>query len=256
MIYEQPGKPGSKVTFKPRYENFINGKWVAPKNGKYVENIAPAIGKPFCQVPSSSVEDVELALDAAHAAFPTWSKTSPVERAAILNKNADRIEANFEMLAVAEAWDKGKVIREVLDGDIPLAIDTFRYYAACIRTQTSDISELDHETVCYHFHEPLGVVAAIIPWNFSLDMAAWKLGPALAAGDCVILKPASLTPASVLVFVELIADLLPPGVLNVINGPGAEIGRALVTSPRIAKAALTGDSVGFLYINNGIEISL
>jgi len=242
MIYEQPGKPGSKVTFKPRYENFINGKWVAPKNGKYVENIAPAIGKPFCQVPSSSVEDVELALDAAHAAFPAWSKTSPVERAAILNKIADRIEANFEMLAVAEAWDKGKVIREVLDGDIPLAIDTFRYYAACIRTQTSDISELDHETVCYHFHEPLGVVAAIIPWNFSLDMAAWKLGPALAAGDCVILKPASLTPASVLVFVELIADLLPPGVLNVINGPGAEIGRALVTSPRIAKAALTGET--------------
>ncbi len=242
MIYAQPGQPGSKVTFKPRYENFINGQWVAPTTGKYTDNIAPAIGKPFCQFPHSGVEDVELALDAAHAALPAWKKTSPVERAAILNKIADRIDANLELLALAETWDKGKPIRETLNGDIPTASDTYRYYAACIRTQTSDISPLNAETVCYHFHEPLGVVAAIIPWNFSLDMAAWKLGPALAAGNCVVLKPASLTPVSVLVFAELIADLLPPGVLNILNGPGADIGKALATNPRIAKVALTGET--------------
>ena len=242
MIYEQPGRPGSKITFKPRYDNFINGKWVAPVKGEYTDNIAPAIGKPFCEVPLSTVEDVEMAVEAAWNAKAAWGKTSAKERAAILNAIADRLEKNYDLMAVAESWDKGKVIREVLNGDMPLAIDTFRYYAACIRTQTSEIAELDADTVCYHYHEPRGVVGAIIPWNFSLDMAAWKLGPALAAGNTVILKPASLTPVSVLVFAELIADLLPPGVLNVLNGPGSEIGRALATHPRVAKVALTGET--------------
>ncbi len=242
MIYAQPGKPDCKYTFKSRYENFINGKWVPPLTGRYSENIAPAIGKPFCEVPSSGVADVEAALDAAHAAKDAWGRVAPAERAVILNKIADRIEANAECLAIAESWDKGKVMREVISGDIPLAIDTFRYYAACTRTAEGHISEIDHDTVCYHFHEPLGVVAAIIPWNFSMDMAAWKLGPALAAGNCVALKPASLTPFSVLVLTEIIGDLLPPGVLNVLNGPGAEIGRALATNPRVAKVALTGET--------------
>lgn len=242
MIYEQPGRPGSKITFKPRYDNFINGKWVAPLNGEYTDNIAPATGKPFCQVPLSTVEDVEMAVDAAWAAKDAWGKTSAKERAEILNAIADRLEQNREMMAVAESWDKGKVMREVLAGDMGLAIDTFRYYAACIRTQTGEISELDANTVCYHFHEPRGVIGAIIPWNFSLDMAAWKLGPALGAGNTVVLKPASLTPVSVLVFAELIADLLPPGVLNIVNGPGPEVGKALATHPRVSKVALTGET--------------
>jgi aldehyde dehydrogenase len=208
MIYAQPGQTGSKMTFKKRYDNFINGEWVAPFKGKYTKNIAPATGKPFCEVPCSSIADLDLALDAAHAAREGWGKTPVKERAAIMNRIADRIEENTELLALAEAWDKGKVIKDVLSGDIPGTVDTYRYFAACIRAQTGEVAELDHETVCCHFREPLGVVGAIIPWNYSLLMAGWKLGPALAAGNCVILKPASLTPASVLVFAELIADLL------------------------------------------------
>jgi len=242
VIYEQPGRPGSKITFKPRYENFINGKWVAPLKGEYTDDIAPAIGKPFCQVPLSSAEDVQIAVDAAWAAKDAWGKTSVKERAAILNAIADRVEQNSDMLAVAECWDKGKAIREVVGGDIPTVADAFRYYAACIRTQTGEISELDANTVCYHFHEPRGVIGAIIPWNFALNMASWKLGPALGAGNTVVLKPASLTPVSVLVFAELIADLLPPGVLNIVNGPGPEVGKALATHPRVSKVALTGET--------------
>jgi aldehyde dehydrogenase len=242
MIYAQPGQQDCKITFKTRYENFINGDWVAPTKGQYVDNIAPAIGKPFCQVPCSSVDDIDAALDAAYAAKSAWARTSPADRSVILMKIADRLQDNLELLAVAEAWDKGKVIRDTLAGDIPGVIDTFRYFATCIRTQSSDISRIDENTVCYHFHEPLGVVAAIVPWNFPLVTMAWKVAPALAAGNCVVLKPASLTPVSALVFAELIADLLPPGVLNIVNGPGAEIGKALATSPRVGMVSLTGET--------------
>ncbi len=210
MIYAQPGQQGSKVAFKKRYENFIGGEWVAPVNGQYFENVTPVTGRSFCEVARSTAEDIELALDAAHAAKEAWGKTSVTERALILNKIADRMEANLELLAVAETWDNGKPVRETLAADMPLAIDHFRYFAGSIRAQEGMLGELDNDTVAYHFHEPLGVVGQIIPWNFPLLMATWKIAPALAAGNCIVLKPAEQTPASIMVLMELIGHLLPP----------------------------------------------
>lgn len=228
--------------FKPQYENFIGGKWVAPIKGTYSDNKSPINGKTLCKVPLSSEEDIELALDAAHKARQKWGETSPAERSNILLKIADRIEANLEKIAYAETWDNGKAIRETLNADIPLAVDHFRYFAGCIRAQEGSICEIDNDTVAYHFHEPLGVVGQIIPWNFPILMAAWKLAPALAAGNCVVLKPASPTPASILVLFDVIADLLPEGVVNIVNGSGGKIGKALATNPRIAKVAFTGST--------------
>ena len=242
MIYAQPGKDGSVVSFKSRYENYIGGEWVAPVKGQYFENITPVTGNVICEIPRSSAEDIDLALDAAHKAAPAWGRTSPTERSNILLKIADRIEANLEKLAVAETWDNGKAVRETLNADIPLAADHFRYFAGCLRAQEGHMGEIDHNTVAYHFHEPLGVVGQIIPWNFPLLMAAWKLGPCLAAGNCTVLKPAEQTPASILVLMEIIGDLLPPGVLNIVNGYGPEAGQALATSKRIAKIAFTGST--------------
>ncbi|MCR8962776.1 aldehyde dehydrogenase family protein [Brevibacillus halotolerans] len=242
MIYANPNQSGAKVAFKSRYDNYIGGKWVAPTHGEYFENVTPITGKVFCEIARSSAEDIELALDAAHAAKEAWGRTSPAERANILNKIADRIEANLEMLAVAETWENGKPVRETLAADIPLGVDHFRYFAGCLRSQESSISQIDHDTVAYHFHEPLGVVGQIIPWNFPLLMAIWKLAPALAAGNCVVLKPAEQTPASILVLMELIGDLLPPGVVNVVNGFGLEAGKPLASSNRIAKVAFTGET--------------
>lgn len=235
-------KLGIKNPFKQRYDNFIGGKFVAPVKGEYFENVSPIIGKAFCEIARSSAEDVELALDAAHAAKKAWGKTSPAERANILNKIADRMEANLELIATAETIDNGKPIRETMAADIPLAIDHFRYFAGCIRAQEGSVCEIDSETYAYHFHEPLGVVGQIIPWNFPILMAVWKLAPALAAGNCVVLKPAEQTPASIMVLVELIGDLLPPGVLNVVNGFGLECGKPLASSKRIAKIAFTGET--------------
>ena len=241
-IYAPPGTEGSKVTVEPRYGHFIGGNWVEPKKGEYFENISPVTGRPFTEVGRGTAEDIDAALDAAHAAAPAWGKTSVAERANILNKIADRIEQNLEMLAVGETWDNGKPIRETMAADIPLAIDHFRYFASCIRAQEGSIGEIDHDTVAYHFHEPLGVVGQIIPWNFPLLMATWKLAPALAAGNCVVLKPAEQTPASILLWAELVGDLLPPGVLNIVNGFGIEAGKPLATSPRVAKIAFTGST--------------
>src|SRR6218665_855167 len=228
--------------FKKRYDNFIGGKWVPPVKGQYFENITPVTGKVCCEVARSGAEDIELALDAAHAAKEAWGRTSVTERSNILNKMADRIEANLEKLAAVETWDNGKPIRETKAADIALAVDHLRYFAACIRAQEGTISEIDSDTIAYHFHEPLGVVGQIIPWNFPILMAAWKLAPALAAGNCVVLKPAEQTPASILVVAELIQDLLPPGVLNIVNGTGIEAGAPLAKSPRIAKIAFTGST--------------
>lgn len=242
MRYIDPNQPGSKVQFKSQYENFIDGQWVAPVKGEYFENISPVDGKVFTKIPRSSAEDIELALDAAHKAKTQWNKASPTTRSNLLLKIADRLEANLEMLAVAETWDNGKPVRETLAADIPLAIDHFRYFAGCIRAQEGGISEIDEDTIAYHFHEPLGVVGQIIPWNFPILMAAWKLAPALAAGNCIVLKPAEQTPVSILVLVELIQDLLPAGVLNIVNGYGVEVGRPLATNPRIAKIAFTGST--------------
>ncbi|MDA8145710.1 MAG: aldehyde dehydrogenase family protein [Thermaerobacter sp.] len=243
MLYAAPGQPGSKVKFQRRYQNFIGGEWVPPAKGMYFENPSPVNGKTFCEVPRSTADDIERALDAAHAAKDAWGKTAVAERALLLNRVADRMEQNLELLAVAEAWDNGKPIRETLAADLPLAVDHFRYFAGAIRAQEGTLSELDHDTVAYHFHEPLGVVGQIIPWNFPLLMAAWKVAPALAAGNCVVLKPAEQTPAGILVLLELIADLLPPGVLNVVNGFGVEAGKPLASNPRIQKIAFTGETV-------------
>ena len=254
MRYIDPNQPDSKVQFKAQYENFIGGQWVAPVRGEYFENLSPVDGKVFTKIPRSSVEDIELALDAAHKAKAEWNKSSPTVRSNILLKIADRMEANLEMLAVAETWDNGKPVRETLAADIPLAIDHFRYFAGCIRAQEGGISEIDDDTIAYHFHEPLGVVGQIIPWNFPILMAAWKLAPALAAGNCVVLKPAEQTPASILLVLELIQDILPAGVLNVVNGYGAEVGRPLATNPRIAKIAFTGSTqVGQLIMQYATE---
>lgn len=242
MLYIAPNQPDSKIKFKSCYGNFIGGNWVAPVKGQYFDNVSPVNGEVFCQIPRSSSEDIELAMDAAHAAKAAWGKTSVTVRSNILLKIADRLEANLEILAIAETWDNGKPIRETLAADMPLAIDHFRYFAGCIRAQEGSIGEIDENTVAYHFHEPLGVVGQIIPWNFPLLMAAWKLAPALAAGNCVVMKPAEQTPASILVMMELIGDLLPAGVVNIVNGYGAEAGQALASSPRIAKISFTGST--------------
>ncbi|WP_127356901.1 aldehyde dehydrogenase [Actinacidiphila soli] len=242
MVYAQPGTEGSIVSFRPRYDNFIGGDWVAPVDGQYFDNPSPVNGKVLCQVARSQAADVQLALDAAHAAAGQWSRTSTTERANILNKIANRIEENLEKIAVAETWENGKPVRETLAADLPLAIDHFRYFAGAIRAQEGSIAEIDADTVAYHFHEPLGVVGQIIPWNFPILMAVWKLAPALAAGNCVVIKPAEQTPASLLLVMELIADLLPPGVINVVNGFGVEAGKPLASSPRVAKVAFTGET--------------
>ncbi|MFT4084043.1 MAG: aldehyde dehydrogenase family protein [Nocardioides sp.] len=241
-VYAQPGTDGSVVSYQSRYENWIGGQWVPPVKGQYFENVSPVTGKVFCEVARSTAEDVELALDAAHAAAPAWGKTSVAERAGILNKIADRIEANLEMLAVGETWDNGKPVRETLAADLPLAVDHFRYFAGAIRAQEGALSEIDEDLVAYHFHEPLGVVGQIIPWNFPLLMATWKLAPALAAGNAVVLKPAEQTPASIMLLVDLIGDLLPAGVINVVNGFGVEAGKPLASSSRIRKIAFTGET--------------
>jgi aldehyde dehydrogenase len=241
-VYSAPGQSDSPVTVDSRYENFIGGDWVAPSKGDYFENPSPVTGRNFTEIARSTGEDVDLALDAAHGAKRAWGKTSVAERAVILNKIADRIEENLEMLAIAETWDNGKSVRESLAADLPLAVDHFRYFAGAIRAQEGGISEIDGDTVAYHLHEPLGVVGQIIPWNFPLLMAIWKLAPALAAGNCVVLKPAEQTPWSILKLMELIGDLLPPGVLNVVNGFGFEAGKPLASSNRIAKIAFTGET--------------
>jgi aldehyde dehydrogenase len=230
------------VTFKKRYSNYIGGRWVPPVKGQYFENVTPVTGHALCEIPRSGGEDIEMALDAAHAAKVKWGKTSGAERAVILNKIADCLEANLPYLATVETWDNGKPIRETTAADLPLAIDHFRYFAGCVRSQEGSIAEIDDDTVAYHYHEPLGVVAQIIPWNFPLLMATWKLAPALAAGNCVVLKPAEQTPASILVALEIIGDLLPPGVLNVVNGFGVEAGKPLASSRRVAKVAFTGET--------------
>ena len=228
--------------FKSRYDNFIGGKFVAPVKGRYFDNITPITGAKVCEVARSSAEDVELALDAAHAAKEAWGRTPPADRSNILLRIADRIEANLDLIATAETWDNGKPIRETTAADIPLSVDHFRYFAGVLRAQEGSMSEIDDDTVAYHFHEPLGVVGQIIPWNFSVLMAAWKLAPALAAGNCVVLKPAEQTPAAIMVLIEVIADLLPDGVLNVVNGMGPEVGGPLAESSRIAKIAFTGST--------------
>ncbi|MGA2012953.1 MAG: aldehyde dehydrogenase family protein, partial [Solirubrobacteraceae bacterium] len=242
-VFDVPGESGSPVELRERYENFIGGGWVAPLSGEYRENLTPSTGEAFCEVAHSGARDIELALDAAHAAKDGWGARSSTDRAAVLNGVADAIEANLEMLAVAESYENGKPVRETLAADVPLAADHFRYFAAAIRSEEGRISEIDDQTYAYHFHEPLGVVGQIIPFNFPLLMAAWKIAPALAAGNCVVLKPASPTPWSILKLAEVIQEILPPGVLNIVNGPGAEIGKALASNKRIAKIAFTGETV-------------
>ena len=231
-----------KPPFQSRYGNYIGGKFVDPVAGRYFDNTSPITGQVICEIARSDAQDVDRALDAAHAAKDAWGKTAPAARAAVLLKIADRMEENLDLIALAETWDNGKPIRETMAADIPLAIDHWRYFAGCLRAQEGALSEIDDDTVAYHFHEPLGVVGQIIPWNFPILMAVWKLAPALAAGNCVVLKPAEQTPASILVVMELIGDLLPPGVLNVVNGFGLECGKPLASSPRIAKIAFTGET--------------
>jgi aldehyde dehydrogenase len=237
-----PGKLSETSSFRPRYGNYIGGGWVEPVSGQYFENVTPVTGKVFCEIPRSNAQDIDRALDAAHAARAAWGHTSPTHRANIMIQIAQRMEDNLEMLALAETWDNGKPIRETMAADIPLAIDHWRYFAGCIRAQEGTISEIDHDTVAYHFHEPLGVVGQIIPWNFPILMATWKVAPALAAGNCVVLKPAEQTPASILVWAELVGDLIPPGVLNIVNGFGLEAGKPLASSSRVAKIAFTGET--------------
>jgi aldehyde dehydrogenase len=241
-VFARPGSTGALMSYQSRYDNFIGGEWVAPVQGRYFENPTPVTGQTFCEVARSEEADIEKALDAAHAAAPAWGKTAPAERAAVLNKIADRIEANKAALALAEVWDNGKPIREALAADIPLAADHFRYFAGVIRAQEGSLSQIDEDTVAYHFHEPLGVVGQIIPWNFPILMGAWKLAPALAAGNTVVLKPAEQTPASVLYLMSLIGDLLPAGVVNIVSGFGVEAGKPLASSDRIAKVSFTGET--------------
>jgi aldehyde dehydrogenase len=241
-IYAPPGTLNALTDYSKRYENFIGGTWTPPVRGQYFDDISPVTGEVMCEVARSTADDIELALDAAHAAAPEWGRTSITERSNILLQIADRIEADLEALAVAETWENGKPIRETLAADLPLAVDHFRYFAGVLRGQEGSIGEVDGDTVAYHFHEPLGVVGQIIPWNFPILMATWKLAPALAAGNAVVLKPAEQTPASILKVVELIADLLPDGVLNVVNGFGVEAGKPLASSPRVAKIAFTGET--------------
>ncbi len=242
MVYAFPNTEGSIVQFKERYDNFIGGKWTAPVKGQYFDNVTPVTGKAFCQVARSTEEDIELALDAAHKAKHSWGKTSVTERSVILNRIADRMEENLEQLAVAETWENGKAVRETLNADLPLAVDHFRYFASVIRAQEGSIGEIDQDTIAYHFHEPLGVVGQIIPWNFPILMGVWKIAPALAAGNTIVLKPAEQTPASILYLMDLIGDLLPEGVLNIVNGFGLEAGKPLASNPRINKVAFTGET--------------
>ncbi|GFO81326.1 MAG: hypothetical protein A49_09530 [Methyloceanibacter sp.] len=230
------------MAVRTRYDNFIGGDWVAPVDGRYFDNISPVTGKSVCQIARSQAADIDLALDAAHKAREAWANTAPAERAKLLNKIADRMEENLQLLAAVETIDNGKPIRETTAADVPLAIDHFRYFASCVRAQEGALSEIDHDTVAYHFHEPLGVVGQIIPWNFPLLMASWKLAPALGAGNCVVMKPAEQTPMSIMVLMDVIGDILPPGVLNVVNGFGVEAGKPLAQSPRIAKIAFTGET--------------
>jgi aldehyde dehydrogenase len=241
-VYAQPGTSDSTIDVKGRYGHYIGGQWVDPVKGNYFENISPVNGKPFTEIARGTAEDIEAALDAAHAAAPAWGKTAPTERSNILLRIADRMEQHLEDLAVIETWDNGKAVRETLNADLPLAIDHFRYFAGVLRAQEGTLSEIDENTVAYHFHEPLGVVGQIIPWNFPILMAVWKLAPALAAGNCVVLKPAEQTPWSILKLLELVGDLLPDGVVNVVNGFGVEAGKPLASSPRIAKIAFTGET--------------
>ena len=242
-MYQQAlDKVSKQVLIRERYDNFIGGKWVAPIEGKYFDNPSPITGKKLCSVPRSSAADIELALDAAHKAKDAWGKTSVPERSRILNKIADKLETNLDLLALVETLDNGKPIRETTYADMPLVVDHWRYFASVVRAQEGGISEIDHDTVAYHYHEPLGVVGQIIPWNFPILMATWKLAPALAAGNCVVLKPAEQTPLGILVVMELIADILPPGVINVVNGFGIEAGKPLAQNKRIAKIAFTGET--------------
>lgn len=241
-VYANPGSSDALVQFRDRYDHYIGGEWVAPVKGEYFANITPVTGQEFCEVARGTGEDIEAALDAAHAAKVSWNASSPAERALLLNRIADRMEENLEALAVAETWDNGKAVRETLNADLPLAIDHFRYFAGAIRAQEGGISQLDEDTVAYHYHEPLGVVGQIIPWNFPLLMAVWKLAPALAAGNCVVMKPAEQTPASIMYLMDLIGDLIPPGVVNIVNGFGVEAGKPLASNPRIAKIAFTGET--------------
>jgi len=241
-VYANPGTPGAVMNYESRYENWIGGQWTPPVKGQYFENPSPVTGKTFCEVARSTSEDIDLALDAAHKAAPGWGKTSVAERSLALLRIADRMEENLEKIAVAESWDNGKAVRETLAADIPLAIDHFRYFAGALRAQQGSLSQIDEDTVAYHFHEPLGVVGQIIPWNFPILMAVWKLAPALAAGNAVVLKPAEQTPASILFLVDLIKDLLPAGVLNIVNGFGVEAGKPLASSNRIRKIAFTGET--------------
>ncbi|MEU7910120.1 acetaldehyde dehydrogenase ExaC [Microbispora bryophytorum] len=240
--YTAPGQPDAVMAYEQRYDHWIGGEYVPPQRGQYFENPTPVTGQTFTEVARGTAEDVERALDAAHGAAPAWGRTPAAERATILNRIADRMEQNLERLAVAETWENGKPIRETLAADIPLAIDHFRYFAGAIRAQEGSLSEIDADTVAYHFHEPLGVVAQIIPWNFPILMATWKLAPALAAGNAVVLKPAEQTPASIHYWMSLVADLLPPGVLNIVNGFGVEAGKPLASSARVAKVAFTGET--------------
>ena len=242
MIHQALEELKKSVVIRPKYDNFIGGQWVPPVKGQYFSNITPVTGRQLCEVARSTAEDIETALDAAHAAKAAWAKTSPAERSRVLNKIADRMEERLNVLAMVETLDNGKPIRETTAADVPLAIDHFRYFAGCIRAQEGSVCEIDHTTYAYHFHEPLGVVGQIIPWNFPLLMAAWKVAPALAAGNCVVLKPAEQTPMGILVFAEIIGDLLPPGVLNIVNGFGVEAGKPLATNRRIAKVAFTGET--------------
>jgi len=242
QAFAPPNDAGSPVTFRARYDNFIGGQWVAPANGQYFDNITPVTGQPFCTVARSTAADIEMALDAAHAAREAWGRTSVTERSNILLKIADRMEQNLQMLAIAEAWENGKAVRETLAADIPLAIDHIRYFAGAIRAQEGGVSQIDNDTVAYHFKEPIGVVGQIIPWNFPILMAVWKLAPALAAGNCVVLKPAEQTPASILLLMDLVGDLLPAGVLNVVNGFGVEAGKPLASNKRVGKVAFTGET--------------
>ncbi|EQB15437.1 aldehyde dehydrogenase [Sphingobium lactosutens] len=242
MLQQAMERFAGNSLIRDRYDNYIGGQWIAPAKGQYFDNISPVTGQVVCQIARGNADDIELALDAAHKAKDGWGKTSPTERSNILLKMADRMEANLDLIAMAETIDNGKPIRETTHADIPLAIDHFRYFAGCVRAQEGSIAEIDHDTIAYHFHEPLGVVGQIIPWNFPLLMAVWKLAPALAAGNCVVLKPAEQTPMSVMVLMEIIGDLLPPGVLNIVNGFGVEAGKPLASNKRISKIAFTGET--------------
>jgi len=254
MKYARPNTPGAKLNYESRYDNFIGGEFVRPIKGQYFANISPVTGKPFTEIARSSAEDVDLAVAAAYGAKTAWGQTSAGDRAQVLMKIADVMEQNLEVLALSESWDNGKPIRETLAADLPLAIDHFRYFAGCLRAEEGSMAELDHNTVSYHIKEPLGVVGQIIPWNFPLLMAAWKLAPALAAGNAVVLKPAEQTPATILLWAKLIGHLLPPGVLNIVNGFGIEAGKPLAQHPKVRKVAFTGEtSTGRLIMQYAAE---